>query len=491
MSMPSTCSRRAFLAQGAGALGLLAVSRRVRAQEAASPREFALTAAQSDIDVGAGLPWQTWAYNGTVPGPLLRATEGERIRVVLENHLSAPTTIHWHGVPVPNVMDGVPGVTQPSVNPGEQFVYEFDAPLPGTYFYHSHVGLQLDRGLLGALIVDPREPELLADREEVLVLDDWLPTSPDDAFAAMQATSGAGGGMMGGGMMGGGMGGRAPAGGSGMAGGTVMTEPPYAGYLVNGRVGAGAMTLALRRGERVRLRIINAAAATTFRVGITGHTMTVTHADGRPVAPVDVDTLVIGMGERYDVVVTATQSGQWWLLAGPVDSSVPGITVPVVYEGASTSPQPPFVWPPALIQGRVLSYDVLRPTSANLGDPFTDARPIALLLSGGMGTAGWTINGQAYPNADPIPIRLGERIRLQFRNLSPVRHPMHLHGHFFQLVDRTTGRATGAVKDTVLVEPMMGAVDVEFIADNPGAWMLHCHHAYHMEAGMARVIEIR
>ena len=487
--MLSPSSRRTFLKRSAAVFGVAALGRRVRAQDGRPP-EFRLTAEESDVDVGGGLRWRTWTFNGGVPGPLVHAVEGERVRVVLENRLSAPTTIHWHGLPIPNAMDGVPGVTQPAVQPGEQFVYEFDAPVAGTYFYHSHVGLQLDRGLLGALVIDPREPESLVDREELLVLDDWLPTSPDDAYAAMQATT-AGGGMMGSGGMGGGMGGRRPTGGSGMAGGTVMTEPPYAGYLVNGRLGSSAMTLALRRGERVRLRIINAAAATTFRFGITGHALTVTHADGRPVGPIDVDTLVIGMGERYDVVVTGSQSGAWWLLAGPVDSNVPGINVPVVYEGSSASVQPPFVWPAALVEGRLLRYDVLHPLNANLGDPYADARFIPILLSSQMGGAGWTINGQAYPNADPIPVRLGERVRLQFRNLSMVRHPMHLHGHFFQLVDPTTGRATGVVKDTVLVEGMMGAVDVEFVADNRGAWMLHCHHAYHMEAGMARVIDIR
>ena len=469
--------RRAFLKQSAGALGVLGFARLAHADANRVVREFRLVAAPTDIEVAPGRIWSTWAYNGQVPGPTIRATQGERIRVVLENGLDVPTTIHWHGVPLPNAMDGVPDVTQEPVPPGGSFNYEFDANVPGTYFYHSHVGLQLDRGLLGSLVIDPAEPERLADREFLLLLDDWLPTSPDDAMAAMMATTpGMGGGMMGGGMMGG-----------GMAGTSSATEPPYAGYLANGRLGSHAESLSVTRGERVRFRVVNGSAATTHRVGLVGHKLTVTHTDGQAVAPVEVDTLVIGMGERYDVVVRMDNSGTWPLLAGPADSAVPGIVLPVVYAGERQTLAPLQVWPPSLNSGKRLAYSDLRP----LNGPAVQAsgRSIPMTLSAGPNGA-WTINGQAYPNADPIHVRLGERIRFQFRNLSMLRHPMHLHGHFFQLVDRSTGRVSGPIKDTVIVEPMMGAVDVEWAADNPGRWLLHCHHAYHMEMGMVREVVV-
>jgi FtsP/CotA-like multicopper oxidase with cupredoxin domain len=191
-------NRRSFLKHSASALGALGFARLASAQSAREVRDYSLVAGPADIVVAPGRVWRTWAYNGQVPGPTIRATQGERIRVVLENRLDVPTTIHWHGVPLPNAMDGVPGLTQEPVEPGGSFVYEFDANVPGTYFYHSHVGLQLDRGLLGALVIDPAEPERLADREFLLFLDDWLPTSPDDAMAAMMvATPGMGGGMSG------------------------------------------------------------------------------------------------------------------------------------------------------------------------------------------------------------------------------------------------------------------------------------------------------
>lgn len=470
-------NRRSFLKHSASALGALGFARLASAQSAREVRDYRLVAGPADIEVAPGQVWRTWAYNGQVPGPTIRATQGERIRVVLENRLGVPTTIHWHGVPLPNAMDGVPGLTQAPVEPGGSFAYEFDANVPGTYFYHSHVGLQLDRGLLGSLVIDPATPEGLADREFLLFLDDWLPGSPEEAMAAMMTqTPGMGGGMMGGGMMGG-----------GMAGVTSLTDPPYAGFLANGRLGTSAEPFTVTRGERVRFRIVNGSAATTHRIGLVGHRLTVTHCDGQAVAPVDVDSLVIGMGERYDVVVRMDNRGTWPLLAGPIDSAVPGIVLPLVYAGERPTLAPVFVWPSSLTSGKRLAYSDLRPVGESL--PLASARAVPLTLSARVGGA-WTINGQAYPNAAPLEFRLGERIRFQFRNMSMVRHPMHLHGHFFQLVDRATGRVSGPIKDTVIVDPMMGAVDVEWVADNPGRWLLHCHHAYHMEMGMMREIRV-
>lgn len=416
-----------------------------------------LVASTADIDVGAATPWRTWAYNAQVPGPEIRVTEGQRLRVTLENRLPEPTTIHWHGLPVPPDMDGVPEVSQRAVLPGETFAYEFDVPASGTFFYHSHVGLQLDRGLSGALIVKPRdEGAAIADREQVLVFDDWLRSAPQP--------EGAGGSMMGGG------------------------GPIYDGYLLNGRAGSAAAPITIARGERLRLRVINASSATTFRVGITGHRLRVTHADGQAIAPVDVDTIVLGMGERYDAIVTGADPGAWHLVAGPVDTTVIGVVAPLLYPGYEPLRTAPAVWPAALRAGRTLSYDDLQPDANAPAAPARLPRAMPIVLSGSMGmmaAGAWTINGQRYPNASPLQIREGEWIRLEMQNQSMVRHPMHLHGHFFRLVN---ARGLSSLKDTVLVDPMSRR-DIVLLADHPGRWMFHCHHAYHMEAGMARVVE--
>jgi len=188
----------------------------------------------------------------------------------------------------------VPNVTQDPVASGDTFTYTFRAEPAGTYFYHSHVGLQLDRGLLGPLIVEERDPHVEYDHEYVVVVDDYLPesrNSPSDGGNG-RWWNGWGGGMMG------------------------DIRPPYEGLLINGRLPENPQTFDVTEGERIRFRFVNAGSATVFGVRIAGHEMTVTHADGRPVEPVDVDSFVFGAGERYDVVVEATNPGTWAVQAG-------------------------------------------------------------------------------------------------------------------------------------------------------------------------------
>lgn len=270
-------------------------------------------------------------------------------------------------------------------------------------------------------------------------------------------------------------------------GGMMSTGTPlYAEYLLNGRT---ASTFLVRAGERIRLRLINAGAATLFRVGIAGHTLTVTHADGGPVAPVEVATLVLGMGERYDVIVTANNPGSWPLLVSELGSPATRMLATFGYAGYERPATPPIVWPADLQWGKLLSYRDLDAVDRQQVIPGSDTLMIPIVLSGGMGgmmgTTAWTINGQAYPAADPFRVRRGTRVQLQMTNRSMAAHPMHLHGHM-GTVAVTSGRTFG--KDTVLVNPME-SLSLAFVADNPGRWLFHCHNLYHMELGMARVIE--
>jgi FtsP/CotA-like multicopper oxidase with cupredoxin domain len=397
-------------------------------------------------------------YNGQFPGPEIRVTEGERVRITVENRLPEGTTVHWHGIPVPNVMDGVPGVTQDLIQPGETFFYDFVADVPGTYLYHSHAGLQIDRGLVAPFIVEEQQPSLDYVRDYTVVLDDFLVGEP--ASLGGGARRSRGGGM-----------------GRGMMGGMMAAElPPYAGLLINGRLPEDPATFETRRGERVRLRLINPSGATTYRVAIGGHRMDVVAADGQPVQPLTVDSLLIGMGERYDVIVRATQPGVWTMMAASVDARLPPARALLRYTDAASARHQSEAVPEGLDRGRVLELADLRAlegTAARAPD-----RTIDVTLSGGMMSPAWTINGQAYPDADPLDIREGERVRVRMINHSMMLHPMHLHGHFFTVGD--------VVKDTVIVPPHIGRVTIDFTADNPGHWFFHCHNIYHMEAGMAR-----
>lgn len=447
-----------------------------RAQAAGPPREVRLVAAPGEIEVAPGRTYRTWLYNGRAPGPEIRLREGERLRVTLQNRLPEPTTVHWHGIPLPNAMDGVPDVTQAPTPPGGTFVYDFVAQPAGTYIYHSHVGLQLDRALIGPLVIEESTPHVTYDRDYTLVLDDWLPSDPEPASARTRAMRGGMGEMMrqmmGGrrGMMGqGGMMAQDPA------------RPEYAALLVNGRTSDDPPAFEVRRGERARLRLVNLASATTFRVAIAGHAMLVTHADGRPVEPVTMDALIIGMGERYDVLIEADNPGVWTVAAASVLGTPEPARAVLRYTG-QRAPRPELDRLPAgLTGGRLLDVDDLVSLEIHGNESAGADRRFDLTLSWGMMMAPdeWTIDGQRYPEADALEISAGEGVRVAMTNMSPIHHPMHLHGHFFRV-----GRA---LKDTVLVPAHMGRVTFDFTTGNPGDWFFHCHNLYHLESGMARV----
>ncbi len=455
-------TRRRFLAlAGAGIASTRVVLGSAFAAQEGAPagtlHDLRRVPRRTEVDFGRLGRRTIWTYDGRFPGREIRVREGDRLRVIVHYELPEPTTIHWHGVPVPNPMDGVPGLTQQPIAPGGSFTYEFDARPAGSYLYHSHQGLQIDRGLVGSLVIEERSPHVAYDRDYTLVLDDLLPGEPPEMTAAQGDRSSRGrmGGMMG-----------------------SLGIPDYLALLVNGRPPADPPAFEVKRGDRVRLRFVNASGATTYRVAIAGHRMSVSHADGRPVKPIEVDALEIGMGERYDVTVEASNPGTWVIAAAPLQGSPEPARAILRYSG-TRSATPAGQEPEGLRRGKLLALGDLEGVEPDDRAGRAD-RDLDLVLSGGMMSPAWTIGGQVYPDADPIEIRRRERVRFRLRNMSMGLHPMHLHGHFFRV-----GRAW---KDTVLVPPHMGEVSFEFRADNPGRWFFHCHNAYHMEMGMAREV---
>lgn len=420
-------------------------------------REFSLAAVAEKVDLG-GVVVPTWSYGGRIPGRPICVSAGEQIRVDVDNQLPEPTSVHWHGLALRNDADGVPGVTQAPIEPGEHFVYQFTAPQPGTYWLHPHHGLQLDRGLYAPLIVDdPYEP-LRYDREWIIVLDDWLDGvtgTPDDAYRSLRAT-----------------------GGSRMGMGPAAAEVPYPYFVLNGRLAADPDVLRARPGDRIRLRIINAAAVTAFRFGVAGHAMTVTHADGRPIVPITTDTVTIAMGERYDALV-AVGSGAFPVVAVPIGAGPNSIAAGLIRTAIGSAPPPEAV---VLGPRMVVDADLQPADNARLTDR-TPQRRLRLTLTGGMMSFDWRIDGRSYdPNRIDYAVRAGERVAFEVVNRTMMWHPIHLHGHVFAL-----GGASGPVKDTAVVAAM-ATLRAVFDADNPGRWMLHCHNAYHAEAGMMTLI---
>lgn len=503
-------TRRDFLVTtgrlGLGAAGLAALDSRPHESVAAGgPRTIHLETRETMWELAPGKKVKAMAYNGQVPGPEIRAREGERLRIVVKNSLSEPTTVHWHGVDVPNPMDGVPGVTQKPVQSGETFVYEFEARPAGTRWYHTHFDehRQMDLGLAAPLIIEPTAKELMScDREVTLVLDDWAtgtgrPVPSTDAGIA--GGRGSAGGMMSGMMRGGGMGGMM--GGRGMGGmmeggrgrGGVMggeSEPAYDVMTINGKAYPATEPLRVKSGERVRLRIINASAEHTHVLRLAGHRLHVTHTDGNALqTPVEIDALPIAPAERYDVVVVASRPGAWFLHCTQPGHVEADERMLVVYEDHARATPPD----PESAIARLTVWDYGR----GRGRPVLllatgESRASILTLSGGMmGSDVWMINGKRYPDTEPIACRKGDRVRITLRNMSMEAHPMHLHGQSFRLLATNGTRyADPLVKDVVDVEAHMGSAVIELTAHNGGDWFFHCHKPMHMEGGMITLAKI-
>src|SRR6266702_5768933 len=427
------------------------------------------------VDLG-GPVVPTWSYGGQVPGPEIRVRKGQILQALLVNQLPAVTTVHWHGVAIRNDMDGVPGMTQAPVPAGREFTYRFAVAEPGTYWYHPHAGVQLDRGLYGPLIVeDPAEPAPY-DHDLTVILDDWIDGTgytPDQVLASlrhgmggmsmaaaspspvmssmsgmpmpaaspspsMSATAGAPAGAA------------APSGPSPVMSGARSAllggdagDVRYPFYLINGRGRGAPRTFAARPGQRARIRFINAAADTAFRVALGGHQMTVTHTDGYPVVPVRADALLIGMGERYDVQVTLGD-GVFPLTA--LAEGKNSTALALIRTGGGDPP--PADVRPAELNGALAHYGALHAApQARLAARKPDVT-YRLRLTGGMARYDWGINGQALdmsrPGALQFLMAAGQRVRIIFANTTTMYHRMHIHGHTFQL-----GPA-GPRKDTVI-----------------------------------------
>ncbi|MEU2334150.1 multicopper oxidase family protein [Streptomyces sp. NPDC006654] len=483
-------------------------------------RMVRLTAAESTLDLG-GRSVHSWAYNESVPGPLVRVTAGDVLSLTLSNRLVEKTTLHAHGVRLRCDMDGAPDLTQAPIAPGADFVYRFTAAHPGTYLLHSHVGMQPDRALYAPFVVDdPREP-LKYDKEWIVVLDDWLDgvegSNPEQVLEQLKP----GGGMK----MGTGMG-MGPAGHSAGPHGSASASASrsasrsgspsassaaassgarraagpdrvlrdshspllhgeggnvaYPHYLINGRLRTDPAVFRCRPGDRIRIRIINAGSETAFRVALGDHPMTITHTDGYPVQHTRTDALLIGMAERYDVLVTA-KDGVFPLVALAEGKKGKGVAILRTDKGRNLPA--PDARPNELDREIVPARRLLPADSVAMDDRVPD-RDLRIRITGSMQRYDWGFDHKPYDVRERHAVRAGERVRLTLVNATDMWHPMHLHGHTFSVNGISS---TGARKDTTIVLPHRKLV-LDFDADNPGLWMLHCHNQYHSESGMMTVL---
>jgi FtsP/CotA-like multicopper oxidase with cupredoxin domain len=450
--------RRAFIANSA-ALALL--PRRVLAQP--KPRVLRAAAGRQSL-VGAAHPsTEVWTYNGVVPGPELRFRQGERLRVEVHNTLAVDTTVHWHGVRLPNAMDGVPQLTQaPIAAGGGRFLYEFDLPDAGTYWYHPHLGSpeQVGRGLYGALIVEERDPPAV-DRDVVWVLSDWRL----DREARIREDFGNG----------------MDASHAGRIGNTVT---------VNGRI---VESFKVRAGERIRLRLINASNARVYGLAFEGHEPMTIALDGHPVRPNWGERVVLAPGMRADLVLDCRAA------PGSRHRVVDGFYRSRAYEllQIAYSEEPAlrtsFAPAPALADNPFARPDLARAARLRVvfGGGMMGAMPSQREHKGVF----WTVNGKplaehAHAHAPLFTLARGRSYLLELVNQTSWHHPIHLHGHVFGIASRGGTRTPLAQwGDTVLVDPESRA-EIAFVADNPGDWMLHCHVLEHQASGMMAVVRV-
>ena len=549
--------------------------------------------------------------NGTVPAPLIRLKEGQKVRLSVTNNLDEDSSIHWHGLLVPFAMDGVPGISFPGIKARSTFIYEFPIIQSGTYWYHSHSGEQEQGGLYGPIVIDPAGADPIAfDREHVIVLSDHSQMTGEQIFRKLKQMGGAYfnyqrptlAGLLAGREMP--LKDRIEWGKMRMDPADIadVTGSTYT-FLVNGYGPYDNWTGLFKPGERVRLRIINAAAQTNFNVRIPDLPMTVVQADGQNVRPVKIDEFQIGVAETFDVIVTPEDraysfvseaidrsgmgratlapregmvapvpplrprtlltmtdmgmdmgsmggmqgmsgmsgldhsqmggavmpgmdhsqmaaggagmagmdhsamsggSGQAGGMAGMDHGSgggmnmnmrdpknAPGVKMGPGVQTISPMPKDRSGEPPQGLEGldhRVLTYRDLVSLAPN-PDVRAPSRQFEIHLTGNMERYMWGFDGQKLSDpADPIPFRKGERARVTLVNDTMMPHPIHLHGHFFELV---TGHGNHAPRKHTVNVPPGGKMTFDLTADAPGDWAFHCHNLYHMTAGMMRVVTVR
>lgn len=482
--------------------------------------------------------------NGTIPAPTLEFTEGDDAEITVKNNLTnEEASIHWHGILLPPEEDGVAYVNTPPIFPGDSRVFKFKIRQHGTYWYHSHTMVQEQKGVYGAFIIHPKKSEIKADKEAILVLSDWSDENADqiirnlrkdgdyylykkNSVRSILGASQAGqlktyfqnewqrmGGMD-------------------------LSDVGYDAFFINGK--KDSQLLVAHPGEKIRLRLINAAASSYFYVSLGNVPMTVVSADGVDIEPIKTKELIMGMAETYDILFTVPEHKNYelrataqdvtgyasaWIGMGP-KVPAPSKPRPDMYgpmdhgaHGATHSGHPTTAssidhstlnhvapqsvdhskmdhskmdhsnhQPIVTDQGPSLETLTVDDLKAKVPTTLPDKKPLELklVLGGDMERYVWHINGKAIHEDRDILINEGDVVRFVFVNDTMMHHPMHLHGHFFRVLNQYGERSP--LKHTVDVPPM-GTRTIEFYANENGQWMLHCHNLYHMKTGMARVVK--
>jgi len=532
----------------------------------ADTTEYRLTITQEKINI-TGKDRMAMKLNGQIPGPTLRFKEGDVAVIYVTNEMDCETSVHWHGILLPNFFDGVPYLTTPPIKPGETQRYEFPLIQSGTYWYHSHTMLQEQSGLYGSIVIEPKEKRIEYDRDLVLLLSDWTDEKPMNVLknlkrgnewyaikrntvvpVAKAIANGGFGALLKFWMQ------RMP--------GPDIADVYYGAFLTNGSQEKEYPDF--KPGEKVRLRMINGSASSYFWLTFGGEAPMLVSADGVDVVPVKHEKTLFAIAETYDFIVTIPASGKLEVRATSMDGA--GTTSAFLGTGETIAAldvaKPDYVgimkamakmdmkmgapamlyrpseeyakkrmskfgmkmkkdeksmkgmdmdkempkdtsmkhagmdhgkmdmemkMDPVLVgagMGPDKGYDFLRSLEPTVYAADSAVREIELVLNGNMWRYVWSLNGKPLAEVDKIKINKGEVVRITLKNLTMMNHPMHLHGHFFRVLNKNGEYSP--LKHTVSVAPMQ-TITIEFEANAYGDWFFHCHVLYHMMGGMARV----
>ena len=411
--------------------------------QALAPADYSIDIAPYALEVGPRRSVKTVAYNSQVPGPLLRLREGRPVTIAVNNHSNEVEVVHWHGLFLPPEVDGAMEEGTPSIPPGQSARYTFTPQPAGFRWYHPHVfaGKDLHRGQYtgehGFLMIEPRDDPARYDQEVFLALHDWnaeLLPNPDGSM-----------------------------------------DPSYDVSTINGRILGFGEPLRVKSGQRVLFHILNSSPTEVHWIALSGHYFNVVALDGNPVPqPQLVPMLRLAPAERVSALVEMNHPGVW--VMGEVRRHIMAAGMGIVLEYAGSSADPHWDQPDALIW-RYQQFAATDAPSAPSGDVVTIPLVFASRFAGHGAMDRWTINGKSYPHTETPLLTAGQRYRLSFINQSTNDHPVHLHRHSFALRG-----VPGIHKDTVLVAAKT-QLDVEFVADHPGATLFHCHQQNHMDAG--------
>ncbi len=466
--------RREFLRAGGLALGAgfagaaLPLAERDIVAAATTPvqgkPDYTLKIEPCSLELAPGVVVKTTAFNGQVPGPLLRVREGVPVAIDVTNASANPDIVHWHGLAIDSLNDGAMEEGSPMIAPGGMLRYTYTPKPTGTRWYHTHAGAGGDlslgtySGQFGFLLVEGKQDSGAYDQEIFLAIHHWEPS-----FVPMVETI------------------RAESANQPM---TTGSDVGYQYASINQHVLGAGEPIRVKQGQRVLLRLLNASATENVVLALPGHKFKVIAMDGNPVPnPAAVEVLSLAVAERVDAVVEMNTPGVWVLGSTLADARKMGLGIVVEYTGKTGAP----VWtdpaPAKWDYAQFASSAAAAAPDETVTLTFRDSGPLK-----GSKFDTWTINNKSWPDVDPILVKQGKRYRLLLRNGSGDQHPIHLHRHTFEVAQIGHRPLSGLRKDVINVMPLE-TVAVDFVADNPGNTLLHCHQQLHMDFGFMTIIK--